>query len=272
MKTSIYTLLICFVFCFSQANLNAQIDDIKKKSDQNKSKKKENSYTPGNDSNGSNSIGEACVSGCVSGCFDFAFSVFAQVLAEYTAEVYQKRFEDPSLMSFEVHAGFAPVYHYSQEEFYWYMNYLPGIRANLAAFMLDFRFNLLAEFKDNVPNTFKSWDALIGFNIVPSFNYKLTLGTGVQRENHSGLYFHQYYLANKIVTDQKRNYLDLDVRFSVDYETKEFPFFEAGIKYNYKLVELNNVYVHLTLGGMYQNYYRSHDIWGIKTGVILNLH
>jgi hypothetical protein len=266
----LFILVLSFGFLL-QVNIYAQIDDIKKKSDENKENRKNNNNdNSGNDSGGGclESIGSECFSGAVEiGC-----NIFSSIIGEYTSHVYAYKETDPSIFSIDVNLGFAPGIHFSNDTNFHYMNYLPGIRANLASFMIDFRFNLLTEYENNLPNSFRSWDLIVGFNIVPSDKFKITIGTGVQREMYDDMYFHEYYLGSKIWLLQLRDYLELDYRCSADYETGILPFQEAGAKYNLRIFNMENVSAHITLGAIYQNYYQSHEIWALKTGLILNFH
>jgi len=272
MKTYIKLIfyIVSIFSLFFQLGLQAQIDDIKKKSDDNKNSRRNNNSSGDNDSNGS--IGESCTSDCVSSCTDFGCSILGSLVGEYTSDVYRFKSTNPSILSLDVDAGFAPAYHQGVDKGYKYMIYLPAIRANLAAFMLDLRFNLLTEFTNNMPNSFKNIDMIAGFNIVPNDAFVLTLGAGAQREIQNNMYFTEFYIGSKIGLSQNKNYLDLSFRMSDDFETQILPFQEAAIKYNIKIVDMGKIYVHLTLGGMYQNYYQSHDIWAFRTGIVLNVH
>ena len=272
MKTKIKTFIIINLFlAFAfQKNIYSQIDDIKKKSDENKNNKG-NRGNSGNEGNGE-SIGEGCANAIFSGCFDFGCTIFGDVIGQYTSEVYKKKPDNPAILSVDFDAGFAPAYEYNNSTFYKYMIFLPGIRANLASFMLEFRGNLLTEFDDNLPNTFKCWDGVIGFNIVPSASVIITLGTGVQREKYNDMYYHEYYLGSRVWMRENRNYLELNYRLSKDYETNIIPFQELSIKYNFRIMNSEKANIHFTFGGHYQNYYELHDIWGLRTGLILNIH
>ncbi len=262
-------ILLAFLF-LCQTDLYSQIDDIKKKSKENKENKSNFSGDSNSDDDGNQEDG--ILAGCFSGCVDFGCSIFGALIADYTANVYTLKPKDPSILSLDLYTHLAPAYHFSSSNTYPYLNFLPGFRAHLVSFMIDFRYNLLAEFTDDVPNTFKTWDLILAFKIVPSEKFNVSIGTGVQREIYSALYFHEYYLGSKIGTVQNRDYLVIDFRCSADYETSTIPFIETGIRYNWRVLNFTHLYGHLSLGGMYQNYYQSHDIWGTRGGIILNWH
>jgi hypothetical protein len=270
----IYNLIICFGLMFLvQNNVFSQIDDIKKKSDDNKENRNNNSSSNSNSNDDSGGdIAESCASGCSSGCMDIGCNLFSGFLSEYTDDVASYRATNPKILSLDANADFSAAININSAKTYNYMVYMPSLRANLASFLLEFRFNLLTEYSNDLPNSFKCWDAIIGFNIVPSDRFILTLGTGVEREMFNEMYFHEYYIGSRIWSAELSNYLELDYRISADYETGAFPFQEAGVRYNIRIMNFGHVYTHLALGLIYQNYYQSHNIWGLRAGIVFNIH
>ena len=179
---------------------------------------------------------------------------------------------DPTVMSVDARANFALGGHYSRNTNYVYVNYLPGIRGNLGAFSTDFRFNVLTEYTDNFPDSFTSWEWLFLFNIEPTSTFKLTFGTGVQAEKYSDSYFNEHYLGFRFGLANNIDFIEADTRMSIDYETGAIPFFEGGIHYRKRIAAFSSVYMYITLGGVYQNYYSSHDIWAAQGGLVVNIH
>ena len=274
MKTIVKVLIIMnllFTPLLPQS-IYSQIDDIKKKSDENAGDKSSNKGDRETTANNEETIGESCTNQAFSACFNFGLMIISDVIVQYTSNVYKRKPENPAILSLDFDAGFAPAYEYNNSTFYKYMVFLPAIRANIASFMIEFRGNLLTEFDDNLQNTFKCWDAVIGFNIVPSSNCIITLGTGIQREKYNDMHFHEYYLGTRIWVVDYRNFMELNYRLSKDYETDVVPFQEVSIKYNFRILNSEKADIHLTIGGHYQNYYELHDIWGLKTGIVLNIH
>jgi len=179
---------------------------------------------------------------------------------------------DPTFESFEIRPQFDVGYHYSSQKGYTYIDFLPGLRANIGMVMLDFRYNILTEYTDDFPDSFKSWEFLFMLNLLPRKDIKLALGTGLHSEEFTNSTYHEIYLGSKFGLNDNKDFIDADTRFSVDYETKAFPFFEIGVRYNKRIMNFNKIYVHLTLGAIYQNYYQSHDIWSFRGGVLVNIH
>jgi hypothetical protein len=271
----IHIILICLgLALINQNKLYSQIDDIKTRSDDNKDN--HNNSSSNNNNNDSDDSGgdiaESCASGCSSGCMDVGCNIFAGFLGEYTENVASYRDTNPTILSFEANAGFSGAMHITSAETYNYLIYMPTIRGNLAAFLLEFRFNLLTEFSNDLPNSFRCWDFIAGFNIVPSDKFILTIGTGVEREMYNDMYFHEYYIGSRIWSPELSNYLELDYRISADYETGVLPFQEAGVRYNFRIMNFGHVFAYVNLGLIYQNYYQAHDIWGLRAGIAFNIH
>lgn len=274
MKTRFYSyvmIVLTIIFLF-QSYTYSQIDDIKKNSKENKDKKSNFRDDSGSDSDNDGGLGQSILEGCFSGCVDIGCSIFAAVIADYTAKVYTLKPEDPSILSFDMNAWLAPAWHFSNGDTYKYYCFQPGFRAHLVSFMIDFRYNLLAEFDNDLPNTFKTWDLIVAFNIVPSKKFRLSIGTGVQREIYGALYFHEYYLGSRIGLQHNRNFLDIEFRCSADYETGKLPFIDTGLRYNIRFMDLNRFYGYFSLGLFHQNYYQAHEVYGIKGGLVFNWH
>ena len=112
----------------------------------------------------------------------------------------------------------------------------------------------------------------VALNIAPVETFKIGIGTGVHAEMYSDSYFHEYFFCSKIGLAENRDYIDFDLRASVDYETDAFPFFETGLRYNKRIIDFEHLSGYVSLGPIYQNYYQSTDIWAIRGGVIFNWH
>jgi len=321
-------LLVLIVFLLFEFSANAQIQDIKKNSDQNKT----NNSNSNNNSSNSNDIGSDIAEGCFAsffeifvGCLfsgrdntennsnnyaydpneylydnppmidenqnlvptDSVVSVYKipenEVVVEnqYTENntnqlVIQKK--APWEYSLDFKANLAIGFEPSKERTYTYYNFLPGIRANIAWFLIDFRYNILTEFDQDLPDAFKTWDLVFLFNINIDDNSKLFAGAGMHREEYSQTTFVEYCAGATIGLFQKRDYLDIEGRASMDMNDQdnpdddEYPFTEIGITYNRRFIDSKNLFGYFSVGAMYQNYYSSTDIWAFKAGVILNWH
>jgi len=178
-----------------------------------------------------------------------------------------------SEVTLDIRANFDLSLHKGIDKNYVHIDYLPGLRASFDFFMFDFRFNILTEYTDDFPDSFKSWELLAMFNITANQDYSVILGTGMHKEEYNeGSSFHEFYLGTKIPLKNKKDYVDIDTRFSTDYKTNEFPFFEFGGRYNVRFLDTKNLSGYITLGATYQNYYQFYDIWGFRGGIVLNIH
>ncbi|MCF6241381.1 MAG: hypothetical protein L3J74_08570 [Bacteroidales bacterium] len=262
--------LFLFIFSFTVFITNAQINDIKKSSKSNSSDKGNvSTYSSNGDSDDFTAGCAADILGC---CFQNGFAMVFGLLAENNRMIMQNRDADATVISADFKANFALGWHYSSAKTYLYVNYLPEISINLASFTTAFRFNILTEYTNDFPNSFTSWEWLFLFNIQPSPSFKMSLGTGVQFEKYSQSYFNEHYVGFRFRMNNERDFLEANTRLSIDYETGSVPFLEAGIHYKIQIAEFESVYMYISLGGMYQNYYSSHDIWLGRGGLIVNWH
>lgn len=267
--------LILFILALNFLIANAQIKDVKKSSKSNSSSSSSASSHPissSSASSSSNDLSGELLYDAFSCCFNNGFLLGLGLIAQNHKSIMNLLENDPSVLSFDVRANFALGYHYAYNKNYVYVNYLPGVRGNIGAFSTDFRFNVLTEYTNNFPDAFVSWEWLFLFNIEPSPAFKLTLGTGVQSERYNGSYFNEHYLGFRFALPGNVDYIEADMRLSMDYGTGNFPFYEGGIHYKKRIAAFNVVYMYITLGGVYQNYYSSHDIWAAQGGLIVNIH
>ena len=191
---------------------------------------------------------------------------------------FTPKIKEPWEYSLDFKANLAIGFEPSKEKTYTYYNFLPGIRANIAWFLIDFRYNILTEFDQDLPDAFKTWDLLFLANLNMDENSKLIAGLGMHREEYSQTTFLEFCMGMKIGLFQKRDYLDIEGRASMDMNDQdnpdddEFPLTEIGITYNRRFIDAKNLYGYFSVGAMYQNYYSSTDIWAFKAGIILNWH
>ena len=273
MSKIIVKILFFLAFITSYSSVNAQIEDIKKQSNTNNSNSGTlSSFEIDTDNVDNDDFTGDLLLEAFSCCFNNGLLLAVGLVAENHTSIMKLINTDPSVLSFEARMNFAPGYHYTANKNFVYINYLPGVRGNFGAFSTDFRFNVLTEYTDDFPNSFTSWEWLFLFNIEPVESFKLTLGTGIQRENYSDSYFNEHYIDFRFGLNQNIDFLNFDTRFSMDYENSSFPFFEAGINYRKQIAEFSNLFMYINLGGIYQNYYASHDIWAIKGGLVINIH
>ncbi len=267
MPKLVFKILFFILLIFSHLSLKSQIDDIKNESKKNSSSSSSSSSDIGLDDFDADILADA-----FSCCFNNGVLLAVGLVAENHKFMMSLRENDPTILSFEARMNFAMGLHFSKNTNYTYVNYLPGIRGNLGAFSTDFRFNLLTEYTDDFPNSFTSWEWLFLFNIEPVESFKLTFGTGVQRENFSDSYFNEHYIGFRFGLSENRDYITANTRFSIDYSTSAVPFLEAGIHYKKRISSFNKVFMYINIGGIYQNYYSSHDIWALQGGLTVNVH
>jgi len=217
---------------------------------------------------------EVVEAGCsvFSCCWDIGFDVFTAFLINHHREILNLRDIDPSVLSLDMRGNFSLGLHQTFDTNYIYVNFLPGIRGNAGVFASDLRFNMLTEYSDDVPNYFKSWEWLFLLNIETTETFRITFGSGFQYEEFTDKFYNQHYLGFKIGTFGGRDYIVADTRLSIDYVTERYPFYEAAISYNTRIIDFDIAQVYIRIGGVYQNYYSSHDIWAANGGIIINLH
>lgn len=174
-------------------------------------------------------------------------------------------------VSLDINALFDISNHKGIDKNYLHIDLLPGLRAKFNFIMLDFRLNILTQF-DEI-DSFNSWELMLLFNITERQNYSVILGAGMQREQfEDGTNFKEFYAGCEFPVSNKGSYIDISSRFSVDFVNNSFPFFELNGRYNYKLLEMRRLSVFAVAGLTYQNYYQSYDIFGIRTGIFMNIH
>ena len=178
MKKAYIFVFSFLIFSFSVSYTSfSQIEDIKDKSTENKNDSDKN-----NNENNSSDPGDGIMDACFGACFEVGCSFFIGFIGEYSSHLYTTKETDPSILSLDINANFALGYQFSSDKTYQYVNYLPGLRANILAFIIDFRYNILTEYTDDFPDSFKSWHLDVALNIAPVETFKIGIGTGVHAE------------------------------------------------------------------------------------------
>ncbi len=200
--------------------------------------------------------------------------LFLDFVVNHHQEIMDRRYLNPGLFSFEVDAGFAGLVHYSGDDliYYQYVNYLPHIRGNLGIFSTDFRFNLLAEYTNDLPDSYRSWDLIFILNLVPVNSFKMSFGTGLYGEMYTQEIYNEHYFQMQFGLFENKDFIDIDTRVAVDYATSLIPFMEASARYKWRFISFDHANAYLSLGGLYQNYYQEHILFGGSAGVLLNFH
>jgi len=255
-----FWIILLLLFCFNKSN--AQIGDIKDLA------------------GGAADLFSGCASSDLSAgcdayycCWNGGFHFF-DFLIEHNKEIMQMKYLDPCLLSLEIDANAAYSVHYNPDSsrYYHYINYLPHIKCNLGIVSLDYRYNLLTEYVNDMPDTYKSWDLIMMLNFVPTDGVKISLGSGVYTETFTEKYYNEHYFFMQFGILENKDFLEIDTRVAVDYYTSLFPFIEAGMRYKLRMMEMPHVYGYLSLGGFFQAYYSEHQIYGLNAGLLFNIH
>jgi hypothetical protein len=262
MKNYFFKILIFIAIQVYANKINAQIGDIRNLAD------------------GAADIFSGCASSDISAgcdayycCWDGGFHFFG-FLVEHHKEIMAMRDLDPCLLSLEINPNFAYSMHYSIDsgQYYHYINYLPNIRANLGIFSADFRYNMLTEYVNSLPDSYKTWDLLFMINIVPTNGFKLSFGSGVYSETYTKKYYNEHYFFMQFGLFENKDFLNIDTRVAVDYNTSLLPYLDAEIQYKLRIMSVPHLFGYLSLGALYQDYYQDHQIWGLSAGLSFNIH
>ncbi len=190
---------------------------------------------------------------------------------QYDSGLIQKTDKENNF-TLDVNLLFDISMHKGIDKYYSHVDYLPGLRAGLNFLMLDFRFNILTQNDIDDMDAFESWELLFLLNLTANQNYSAIIGTGIHREQfNNGNSFNEFFAGCKIPINNQKSNIDISCRFSVDYKTDAFPFFEFSGRYNHKLFSMRNLSTYITIGLTYQNYYESYDILGLRSGIFINL-
>jgi hypothetical protein len=261
--TSVFLMLL-----FSSA-VFSQIDDIKKKSDDNK----KNGNHSGNENTGG-SPGDPCVSQCAGSAFELVFDVAVQSLAKYNNYLLENS-KDPEIISLEALPQLGYGIHFSndQQNVYKYYDILPRLRGNLGAFSMEARLDYLFEANDSTYfNSFPVWNYWIGINIIPKDLFRLTIGQGIMYESNSQQAFHETYVGADIPIKNRLFVISPEVRFAYDYQNGIFPYIESGVRGSYRFLDVKRFSAYFTAGAAWRNYYQSHEVALVYGGLTLCLH
>jgi hypothetical protein len=276
--------MCCALILFTRPAMNAQINDIKIKSKENKSNHSDNNSSNGISSDSNNDNSE-CIGGCLNALFsDLLSELFSGCLGSFGSSKTNENnnsfivVQDSTHasrshgVSFDINANFAIGFEYSSKKTYNYYIFLPELRLNLSWFLVDFRYNMLTEFSQDLPDALKTWDLEFLLNIRANQNTNIILGSGMHKEQLNSLLFNEHYLGLRSKLNDKEDYLEINGRLAIDYQTSAIPFSEFGVHYNKRFINSNNLSAFFNIGGIYQNYYSSTDIWAFQAGILLKLH
>lgn len=277
MKKIILILLVLIGFVAINGSF-AQIDDIKKKSRENKSDKP--SFSEGGGfSSGSD---DPCLGACGEFCFEIFFAVLFEELAEHHTYLMQNLESDPTPLSLEI----KPHFSYGPDD--GFVNYLPGIRGTLGTISTDFRLNYLSEYEDYTAEMFKVYEWQFMLNLTPVKEFNIRIGTGLYFESFtdsvtdpvtlekSNEKFKDTFNEHFVGLSLRLNDLDiistLEGRFAMDYDTQEQVFTEINFRVEKRFINFPHLYGYFHGGFIYQRYYSAVNLWSVQTGFTFNIH
>lgn len=250
-------LQICVAFIFLSVNTSAQIEAIE-----------------GLASGAADIISDIDPDACCLAaecCWHDGFFFFG-FLVEHHEEIMDFKDENSSLLSLELDGSFAYSFHYTQGDYFKYIDYLPRVRANLGVVSFDYRGNFLNEYENDTVKSFNSSEFLMILNFVPENFLRFSIGGGLYYEEFKDVYYMDHYAGVRFGINNNKDFLDIDFRLVSSYENDAYPFLDLSLCYNTKLIDFEHFSAYISLGGVYQNYYSAHDIWGARGGLLLSIH
>lgn len=237
------------LLCLSETY--AQVDEIKSASKDNSSKKSKSS---GSDSDDDNGLG-----------LDVFFFLFDGLGSLHTSKI-RARENYPSMISFDVglQGAVKPSSYYILQ---------PRIRGNWGLFSTDFRMSYLIE--DDMEGLkhirTNDWQVL-QLNLITNRFFTFRVGTGFMQEAFGdNRYFSESsFMLNVHAPDQSK-VVGFEFRFAKDWDSGLNPRREFTIQYQHQIFQASALHGYITVGGLYQRYYNSIDVWGIQTGLVFRL-
>lgn len=252
MRFNYYRIIALLSVCFLLAtNVLAQVDAIKGSSAA--SSRTRSSYGE----RGSRS----------SGMFAYVFiDLIGSGIVEWQRYKLDKKQVNPSIISLEVLMQAA-----TQPSSYYVFN--PRIRGTWGLFSTDYRINYLVEEDINGYKDLTTLDwQILQLNIITTRNVIGRVGFGLMAENFGdyrsfgeGTVALQFYSNNRIWNGT------IEYRNASDWENFVTPRREFNAYVERQFFEKGRAHAYLTMGGMYQRYYESIDVWGIQGGVVFKL-
>lgn len=188
----------------------------------------------------------------------FAIDVFYfsfQGLSQWQRHTLAKRDSIPSLVSFD--ASFQAA---MQPSSYYVLN--PRIRGNWGLFSTDLRLNYLIEEAVEGPIHLRTTDwQIVQLNVVTTPHVNFRIGGGIMYEAYGYYDAHpEFTLAFNLLPGMKRIGAGIEYR---DAEVRR----EVNGAVHYDLGNSGRVHWYATLGGAFQRYYSSINVWGIQGGL-----
>jgi hypothetical protein len=233
------------LLCLSETY--AQVNEIKSSSGKNSSGK---SGSSSSDSDGDGSS--------LDGVF-FFFKMFGEI---HVSKLQDSGERYPSMTSFDIdiQGAIKPSSYYILQ---------PRIRGNWGLFGTDFRISYLIE--DDIEGykhiRTNDWQ-ILQLNVVTSKYVTFRLGTGYMQEKFvDNRYFSESAFMLNIHAQDQSKVLGLEFRFAKDWETDVTPRKEFNVQYQQQIFQASALHGYITLGGLFQQYYNTINVWGIQTGL-----
>jgi len=268
----------CLIVLFSYSTF-AQVDDIKKGADKNRSgKSNEQGITSGRGSSGG-SGGDACMESCVQSCCDVVGSQIFQIMAAFLVEGQRAMLEasdlDPTIRSFDIdpQGAYNPKYDA-------YL-ILPRIRGTYGIFATDFRLNYLLGNNANGRETFKTYEwQILQLNLASRPHFNLRVGSGIYWQNYHSTVpgegyitqsFNEHQAEMSLKFDDQRYITTLAGRWAIDYQTNNNVFTEFSVVQNIQIMKSSGFRGYFSLGLNVENYYSSTRLVSVQAGLHFNL-
>lgn len=239
-------LLACLALLYA-GKMYAQVDEIKSASSNNSSK---SSGSSDSDGGSGGRVG-----------LDVFFFLFDGLGSLHVSKIQERK--NPSVTSLDVsfQGAIKPASYYILQ---------PRIRGNWGLFSTDFRMNYLIE--DDIDGLkhirTNDWQVL-QLNLITNRFFTFRVGTGFMQEAFEDYqYFSESSFIFNIHAPDQRKVIGLEYRFSKDWHTGANPRREFSIQYQQQIFQASILHGYVTLGGLYQRYYNSIDVWGIQTGLV----
>lgn len=226
----------------------AQVDEIKSASKDNSSKKSEGSHAT------DDGLG-----------LDVFFFLFDGLGSLQTTKI-RDRDDYPSMISLDIglQGAVKPSSYYILQ---------PRIRANWGLFSTDFRMSYLIE--DDVDGLkhirTNDWQ-IVQFNLITNRFLTFRVGTGFMQEAFADhRYFNESAFMFNVHAPDQSKMLGFEFRFAKDWDTGDNPRREFSVHYQHQIFEASALHGYISVGGLYQRYYNSIDVWGIQGGLVFRL-
>jgi hypothetical protein len=243
---------LCFAFLFFMATQSfAQVSEIKGASSS-------NSRSRGERGGGSRSSGLVAY---------FFIDLIGSGIVEWQRYKLAKVDVNPSVVSLEVmtQAAIQPSTHYV---------FHPRIRGNWGLFSTDFRVNYLVEEEVDGFKDLATYDwQVIQLNLITTRNVIGRVGIGVMQEDFGTREsFGETTAGMSIYSNKRMINGSMEYRWARDWSTGSFPRKEFNAFVEHQVFGQGRFHGFVTLGGMYQRYYDTVNVWGVQTGFVLKLH